>query len=559
MDNEGHCSSISGVFLDVADCPLPKDFYLPSISCNIESLLENLGHYSDKRVEIWAFGENKEIASSDDVHEVKIYYVPEGDRDIQLNLMLFHILGWASMDFRDKTKNLMVIVDRFYLCSSEFVRVLRHLEHRGFNVLSVLPPDEAVSKELLRDTDWISNCTVNTIRMDPRLGGVIPKDNNYIPDDYISDGPMTRVYWDVVDYPIPEDMEPNCIYQKLESALRLKGYINEMSIWAYTDKITFSGLLEKGLVEKYAKSKIYFLPGGGDKNARHNRMINDIRLWIIDSPVDGTAPSNVIVISNNIQGDDVETYGIPRVIDLIYPLKCLYARGYNAFLVQPNLLAPEISQTSEWPGHLLDVGEVIGRYKPDPSQKKRWRKKKKSRKRKTSEPITRVDGPKTGIFWDINDSPLPNDLDPQSMYQKFKSALEEKDYYGEMTIWAYAEKITFSNELLDEYRKANIYFIPEGDKNARHNRIIHDILLWQIDTPLRYPTESNVIVISNNIPCDIDLIKCLVYSAGVGYNNRLVQPNAFSAPEKHKTSEWPGYLLDGGKPIGGIRYYPPRN
>ncbi|CAL9235828.1 unnamed protein product, partial [Arabidopsis halleri] len=166
--------------------------------------------------------------------------------------MLFHILGWASMDFRDKTKNLMVIIDRFYLCSSEFVRVLRHLERRGFNVISMLPPDEAVSKELLRDADSISNCTVNTM-------GVNPMDRR-------------------------------------------------------------------------------------------------------------------------LGGDDVKTYGIPRVIDLIFTLEWLFATGYNAFLVQPNLLAPEISQTSEWPGHLLDVGEVIGRYKPDPSQKKRMRKKKKPRK-----------------------------------------------------------------------------------------------------------------------------------------------------------------------------------
>ncbi|CAL9235840.1 unnamed protein product [Arabidopsis halleri] len=169
-------------------------------------------------------------------------------------------------------------------------------------------------------------------------------------------------------------------------------------------------------------------------------------------------------------------------------------------------------------------------------------------------PITHVDGRKTGVFWDVDDSPLPNDLDPQSIYQKIKTALEEKEYLGEITIWAYADKITLSDDLMDEYRKAKIYFLPGGDKNARFYRMIHDIQLWEIDTlPLRYSTESNVIVISNNIPGDIDFIECLKCSASRGYNNLLVQPNE-SAPEKPETSEWPRYLLHGGKPIGRIRY-----
>lgn len=109
-------------------------------------------------------------------------------------------------------------------------------------------------------------------------------------------------------------------------------------------------------------------------------MLHDISLWAIDTPVAYPAPSNVIVISNNIQGDDVKTDGIPRVIDLIFTLEGLYSRGYNAFLVQPNLLAPEMSQTSEWPGCVLDVGKVIGRFLLAPSQMKRMRKKVKPRR-----------------------------------------------------------------------------------------------------------------------------------------------------------------------------------
>lgn len=76
--------------------------------------------------------------------------------------------------------------------------------------------------------------------------------------------------------------------------------------------------------------------------------MNDISLWVLDTHVDIAARPNVIVISNNIEGD-VKTNGIrPRIIDLIFTLYGLSARGYYAFLVQPNQLAPELSQTSEW-------------------------------------------------------------------------------------------------------------------------------------------------------------------------------------------------------------------
>lgn len=71
-------SSITAVFWDVEEIPIPKDVNLPSITCNIESALEKLGHYAYERVEFMALGEKKEIASTDEWFEAHIYYVPEG-------------------------------------------------------------------------------------------------------------------------------------------------------------------------------------------------------------------------------------------------------------------------------------------------------------------------------------------------------------------------------------------------------------------------------------------------------------------------------------------------
>ncbi|EOA26386.1 hypothetical protein CARUB_v10023505mg [Capsella rubella] len=161
-------------------------------------------------------------------------------------------------------------------------------------------------------------------------------------------------------------------------------------------------------------------------------------------------------------------------------------------------------------------------------------------------------GCKTGVFWDFDDSPFPIGLDPPSIYQNFKSALEARRYYGEMSIWAYAEEIPFPNDLVDEYRKARIYFITGGDKNTRFNRMIHDILLWELATPWQICWESNVIVISKNITVDYDFIRCLSNSEARGYNALFVEPNDRDNPE---TSEWPGYLLDGAKSIFDSSYH----
>ncbi|CAH8264955.1 unnamed protein product [Arabidopsis lyrata] len=393
MDNEnsGHCYSVTGVFWDVEEIPIPKDVNLPSISGNIESALEKLGFYALEPVEFIALGEKKDIASKGEWFEADIYYVSEGDKDTRVNLMSFHILNWASSSFK-RQPNVMLI-SRNLPDDTEFVRVFNALKSRGFNVLLVQPHDEAASKELLRNADSISDSTRffnGGNPLDDQSGSsqgslvsnslAIETINN---EDFSKpiarvDGPKTGVFWDVDDSSLPNDLDPQSIYQRIRTDLEKKDYyIYEMSIWAYAEKITLSD----ELLHEYRKSKIYFLPKvPGDKNARHNMMLHDISLWAIDTPVAYPAPSNVIVISNNIQGDDVKTDGIPRVIDLIFTLEGLYSRGYNAFLVQPNLLAPEMSQTSEWPGCVLDVGKVTGRFLLAPSQMKRMRKKVKPRR-----------------------------------------------------------------------------------------------------------------------------------------------------------------------------------
>ena len=47
----------------------------------------------------------------------------------------------------------------------------------------------------------------------------------------------------------------------------------------------------------------------------------------------------------------------------------------------------------------------------------------------------------TGVFWDINDFPLPC-LDPHVVYENIKSTLLNKGYTGPASIWLYANDET---------------------------------------------------------------------------------------------------------------------
>ncbi|XP_019099899.1 PREDICTED: uncharacterized protein LOC104782119 [Camelina sativa] len=259
-------------------------------------------------------------------------------------------------------------------------------------------------------------------------------------------------------------------------------------------------------------------------------------------------PKLLMVISKNLPNDTE----FARVVG------ALQSRGIKVLLVQPHdeAASQQLFRTPESISNLVRVKPVVNQTA--------------SFYQDFSVPTTYVDAPKTGVFWDAQDSPLPNHLDPESIFQSIKSALEGKGYFAYISIWVYAdEKITFSNELLDEYRKSDIYFLPKvpGDKNLRYDRMLHDIFLWEIDTPGGYAGPSNVVVISNNIkiqgdnylrrngmPRIADFIFSLTCLNSRSYNSFLVQPELLTlTPEP---SEWPGYLFDIGEVVGFFRVAP---
>ncbi|CAN8222169.1 unnamed protein product [Cochlearia groenlandica] len=144
-----------------------------------------------------------------------------------------------------------------------------------------------------------------------------------------------------------------------------------------------------------------------------------------------------------------------------------------------------------------------------------------------SEHITRIYGSKTAVFWDVAEVPLHVLLfRPDDIYEYIGFHLKAKGFDGEMSIWAYAEKIPFSDAALDTFRDIKLHFVPNvpGDKAARVLRMINDIELWKIDSLLVDLLKSpSVTVISNDIDGAISFNKCLRMKNG-GYKALLIQP-----------------------------------
>ncbi|CAE6034117.1 unnamed protein product [Arabidopsis arenosa] len=452
----------------------------------------------------------------------------------------------------------------------ESKRVLWALKSRGFNVHFAHPQlERQVSDQMFHNPAILSYWTYLLGNDSTTIGRTDPDNKQDFSQPITpSSEAKTCVFWDLVECPFPNDLDPETIFQRIKSTLEENGYRGGISIWAYAEKIPFSD----DVLDKYQKARIYFVPEvPGDKIARFLRMSHDIRLWEMDTyPVFGVE-TNVIVISN-----DINTQG--KYINFSHYLIGMQGRYYSAFLVQPKCIDPE---SSDWPRSLFDRRFSVGPTRCGPFNK-RWRKKVKKQKAVEvpkvspveimnnqqlspvdtiknldfSKPLPPVSGPRVGVFWDIKDFPFPNDLDPELLYKRFELLLDAKDYYGEMSIWAYAEKIPFSDDVLDKFQKAKIYFLPKvpGNKIERVQMMVNDMFLWKIDTPCKYVVPPSVIVISNEIQGCVNLTLGLTCMHARLVNAFLVEPKKLTTDDHKSLAVWPGRLFDEGVIIHKFLY-----
>ncbi|XP_010448539.1 PREDICTED: uncharacterized protein LOC104730986 [Camelina sativa] len=111
---------------------------------------------------------------------------------------------------------------------------------------------------------------------------------------------------------------------------------------------------------------------------------------------------------------------------------------------------------------------------------------------------------KTRVFWDVEDYPIPDGLDPASIYQRMKEAVKKHGCDAEVTIHAYAENNTFSDELRRQFCDAGfkVEVFTEGDKYVRHCAMYADVMIWTLENP----KPSNLVVLANIMEDDFGYI-----------------------------------------------------
>ncbi|VVB14629.1 unnamed protein product [Arabis nemorensis] len=158
-----------------------------------------------------------------------------------------------------------------------------------------------------------------------------------------------------------------------------------------------------------------------------------------------------------------------------------------------------------------------------------------------------VKEPSTGVFWDAKDCPFPAGWSADTIYTKIRSAFTEAYCVsGNMPISSYADEMNNEswNKPPESESRIN-HLILAGDKPARLERMLNDMLLWLIHNP--HP--SDLIVVADNIRDEIfEMLKSYVIR---GHNVFIVTPSKDTGPERH---DWPGSLLDQSRDREEERY-----
>ncbi|CAH8267577.1 unnamed protein product [Arabidopsis lyrata] len=97
----------------------------------------------------------------------------------------------------------------------------------------------------------------------------------------------------------------------------------------------------------------------------------------------------------------------------------------------------------------------------------------------------------TGVFWDLDDCPIPDDQTPASVCANIKSALKTAGYVGRVSIVAYS----LTKQTSVDFESAQIKLEQPGDYNEKLHTISGDVFMWAM-THLYVPT--NLLIISED-------------------------------------------------------------
>ncbi|CAF1878608.1 unnamed protein product [Brassica napus] len=277
---------------------------------------------------------------------------------------------------------------------------------------------------------------------------------------------QTLVYWNIDDYPIPTD-ELDPVFGDILKALHAMGFRNGyIDVYLYSEQINCEAIVTDDFL------------GQGEYYCAFGYKVLDITLYMIRrATCIGPGPVNYFVIAK------------PKR-ELHRVLQCLKSRRHNVLLVKP---PPPGEKFLFSVASLLENARFLGGGKPrfkelyashaseyDISFEKYVEiKEDVSKMVDFSERIPTVRGPRTAVFWDAVDCPFPPSSSPDAIYHSISSALAERCFSDNITIWAYLDDADKKGSALlggDKTWASRIYFLPGA---SRRIRMLNDMFYGQ--------------------------------------------------------------------------------
>lgn len=125
---------------------------------------------------------------------------------------------------------------------------------------------------------------------------------------------------------------------------------------------------------------------------------------------------------------------------------------------------------------------------------------------------------KTSVWWDLENCPVPNGVDPHAIAQNISSALSKHDYRGPVSISAFGDTHCLPANIQHALSSTGIALnhVPAGIKDASDKRILVDMLFWAVDNS----APANYLLISG----DRDFANALHQLSMRRYNILLAHP-----------------------------------
>lgn len=125
---------------------------------------------------------------------------------------------------------------------------------------------------------------------------------------------------------------------------------------------------------------------------------------------------------------------------------------------------------------------------------------------------------KTSVWWDLENCPVPNGVDPHAIAQNISSALSKHDYRGPVAISAFGDTHCLPANIQHALSSTGIALnhVPAGIKDASDKKILVDMLFWAVDNS----APANYLLISG----DRDFANALHQLSMRRYNILLAHP-----------------------------------